>query len=129
MRCCALDGERLLTGDTEGYVFAWDLRNCLDPAAGPDKLCLRAHNAMDPNVYCKDSEKIVYGVHLEQAVMIQVQQKQQDDPSQTDAGCRLHRPGGGQRLLGLRHLRHLPAGVVRARPAGTVITSTVYIIQ
>ena len=57
-------------------MFAWDLRNCLDPAAGPDKLCLRAHNAMDPNVYCKDSEKIVYGVHLEQAVMIQVQQKQ-----------------------------------------------------
>ena len=32
----------------------------------------RAHNAMDPNVYCKDTEKIVYGVHLELAVQIQV---------------------------------------------------------
>ena len=27
---------------------------------------------MDTNVYCKDTEKIVYGVHLELAVQIQV---------------------------------------------------------
>ena len=28
---------------------------------------------MDPNVYCKDSEKTVYEVHLETAIMIQLQ--------------------------------------------------------
>ena len=55
-----------------GYVFAWDLANCLDQSCGPEKLCLRAHNAMDPNLYCKDADKILYQVHLETAVMIQV---------------------------------------------------------
>ena len=53
MRCLALDGHRILTGDVEGYVYAWDLDNCLDPGCGPEKLCLRAHNAMDPDLYCK----------------------------------------------------------------------------
>ena len=28
---------------------------------------------MDPYVYCKDSEKIVYAVHIETAVQVQVQ--------------------------------------------------------
>lgn len=72
VRCLALDGHRILTGDVEGYVYAWDLDNCLDPGCGPEKLCLRAHNAMDPDLYCKDSEKIVYSVHLEPAAMVQV---------------------------------------------------------
>ena len=82
-----MDSHRLLTGDVEGYVYAWDLANCLDPACGPENLCLRAHNAMDPDVYCKvqtldrllcdnmnvqDTEKNVYAVHLETAAMIQV---------------------------------------------------------
>ena len=67
-----MDSERILTGDMEGYVFAWDLANCLDQACGPDKLCLRAHNAMDPELYVKEADKIVYNVHLETAVMIQV---------------------------------------------------------
>ena len=67
-----MDGERILTGDTEGYVFAWDLTNCLDQSCGSEKLCMRAHNAMDPELYCKDADKIVYGVHLETAAMIQV---------------------------------------------------------
>jgi hypothetical protein len=41
----ALDDARILTGDMEGYVYAWDLANVLDPACGPDKLCLRSiHN-------------------------------------------------------------------------------------
>ena len=53
VRCLALDGHRILTGDVEGYVYAWDLDNCLDPGCGPEKLCLRAHNAMDPDLYCK----------------------------------------------------------------------------
>ena len=53
VRCLALDGHRILTGDVEGYVYAWDLANCLDPGCGPEKLCLRAHNAMDPDLYCK----------------------------------------------------------------------------
>ena len=35
-------------------------------------LTYRAHNAMDPNVFCKNSEKIVYEVHLEAAVQVQV---------------------------------------------------------
>ena len=88
VRSIAIDSERILTGDVEGYVYAWDLPNCLDPACGPENLCLRAHNAMDPDVYCKveivwrtnclafyvsqDTEKIVYSVHLEPAAMIQV---------------------------------------------------------
>ena len=84
-----MDSHRLLTGDVEGYVYAWDLPNCLDQNCGPQDLCLRAHNAMDPDVYCKvqkiikclwrvdilgiqDTEKNVYSVHLETAAMIQV---------------------------------------------------------
>ena len=67
-----MDKHRILTGDIEGYVYAWDLANCLDPTCGPEKLCLRAHNAMDPDIYCKDTEKIVYDCHLERAAMIQV---------------------------------------------------------
>ena len=27
----------------QGYVFAWDIQNILDPSCGPDKLCLRSH--------------------------------------------------------------------------------------
>ena len=69
-----MDEHRILTGDVEGYVYAWDLGHCLDPAKGPDSLCLRAHNAMDPDVYCKDTEKNVYAVHLETAAMIQVRE-------------------------------------------------------
>ena len=67
-----MDEHRILTGDVGGYGYAWDLSNCLDPTKGPDSLCLRAHNAMDPDVYCKDTEKNVYAVHLETAAMIQV---------------------------------------------------------
>jgi len=40
-RCIAIDSWRILTGDTEGYVYAWSLENCLDTSIGPDKLCLR----------------------------------------------------------------------------------------
>ena len=36
-----MDQSRIITGDTEGYTFAWSLDNCLDPTVGPDKLCLR----------------------------------------------------------------------------------------
>ncbi|XP_023327038.1 F-box/WD repeat-containing protein lin-23 [Eurytemora carolleeae] len=72
IRCIAIDSWRILTGDTEGYVYAWSLENCLDTSIGPDKLCLRAHNAMDPSVWMKDSQKSVYAVHLEAAVQIQV---------------------------------------------------------
>ena len=72
VRCVTMDSRRILTGDIEGYVYAWDVENCVDPAAGPEKLCLRAHNAMDPDVYCKSDEKIVYSVHLEPAAMVQV---------------------------------------------------------
>ena len=36
-----MDSERIVTGDMEGYVFAWDLKNCLDGSCGPEKLCLR----------------------------------------------------------------------------------------
>ena len=72
VRCVTMDTRRILTGDIEGYVYAWDMANCLDKAAGPEKLCLRAHNAMDPDVYCKNDEKIVYSVHLEPAAMVQV---------------------------------------------------------
>jgi len=72
VRCVAIDGHRILTGDIEGFVYAWDMKNCLDPTCGPEKLCLRAHNAMDPDIYCKDTEKIVYEVYLETAVQIQV---------------------------------------------------------
>ena len=68
----AIDGHRLLTGDMEGYVSAWDLDNVKDPEVGSDKLCMRAHNAMDPVVFDRNTEKPVYGVHLEQASMIQV---------------------------------------------------------
>ena len=32
----------LFPGDMEGYVFAWDLANCLDPQCGSEKLCLRS---------------------------------------------------------------------------------------
>jgi hypothetical protein len=32
----------------------------------------RAHNAMDPNVMARDNEKIVYNVHLEPGVQVQV---------------------------------------------------------
>ena len=53
VRCVAIDGHRILTGDIEGFVYAWDMKNCLDPTCGPEKLCLRAHNAMDPDIYCK----------------------------------------------------------------------------
>ena len=56
----------------EGYVFAWDLDNVKDPEVGSDKLCMRAHNAMDPVVFDRNTEKPVYGVHLEKAAMIQV---------------------------------------------------------
>ena len=72
IRSVAIDGHRLLTGDMEGYVFAWDLDNVKDPKVGSDKLCMRAHNAMDPVVFDRNTEKPVYGVHLEQASMIQV---------------------------------------------------------
>ena len=72
IRSVAIDGHRLLTGDMEGYVFAWDLQNVRDPEVGSDRLCMRAHNAMDPVVFDRNTEKPVYGVHLEQAAMIQV---------------------------------------------------------
>ena len=35
-------------------------------------MLFRAHNAMDPDIMVKDSEKIVYGVHLERGAMVQV---------------------------------------------------------
>ena len=88
IRSVAIDGHRLLTGDMEGYVFAWDLENVRNPEVGStmhsgeesnkstqvgsDRLCMRAHNAMDPVVFDRNTEKPVYGVHLEQAAMIQV---------------------------------------------------------
>ena len=72
IRSVAIDGHRLLTGDMEGYVFAWDLDNVRDPEVGSDRLCMRAHNAMDPVVFDRNTEKPVYGVHLEQAAMVQV---------------------------------------------------------
>ena len=72
IRSVAIDGHRLLTGDMEGYVFAWDLENVCNPEVGSDRLCMRAHNAMDPVVFDRNTEKPVYGVHLEQAAMIQV---------------------------------------------------------
>ena len=34
--------KTLMPGDMEGYVFAWDLANCLDPECGSEKLCLRS---------------------------------------------------------------------------------------
>ena len=73
IRSVAIDGHRLLTGDMEGYVFAWDLDNVRDPEVGSDRLCMRAHNAMDPVVFDRNTEKPVYGVHLEQAAMVQVE--------------------------------------------------------
>lgn len=60
VRSIAMDSHRLLTGDVEGYVYAWDLPNCLDQNCGPQDLCLRAHNAMDPDVYCKVQKIIVF---------------------------------------------------------------------
>ena len=42
----AIDQSRILTGDIEGYVYAWSLENCLDQTMGPDKLCLRYHRAI-----------------------------------------------------------------------------------
>ena len=44
VRCVALDSQRIVTGDMEGFVFAWDLANCLDPQCGSEKLCLRSVN-------------------------------------------------------------------------------------
>ena len=40
VRSLAMDSHRLLTGDVEGYVYAWDLANCLDPACGPENTSL-----------------------------------------------------------------------------------------
>ena len=42
VRCVSMDSERIVTGDMEGYVFAWDFNNCLDSSCGPEKLCLRS---------------------------------------------------------------------------------------
>ena len=41
VRSVSLDSQRIVTGDMEGFVFAWDLANCLDPQCGSEKLCLR----------------------------------------------------------------------------------------
>ena len=36
--------SRLVTGDDDGYLVFWDMRTCLDPGAGTDKLSYRSHN-------------------------------------------------------------------------------------
>ena len=62
-----LSGPGLWTREAvpEVSLFVWIISNTSS---------CRAHNAMDPSLYCKDSDKIVYQVHLETAVMIQVRQ-------------------------------------------------------
>ena len=59
-----------MTGDNGGYVFIWDLEACLDTNMGPDKLCMRGHNAVP--ILMKDEEKTVFSVHLEQGAMVHV---------------------------------------------------------
>ena len=113
-----MDEHRILTGDTEGYVYAWDLKHCLDSSKGPESLCLRAHNAMDPDVYCKDPEKIVYAVHLETAAMIQVQWLTISGTfwlkSETVAGSRRHRENCSEWFLGLWWTWWFPTGILRS---------------
>ena len=64
------DSFRLLTGDNGGYVFVWDLEICLDESAGPEKLCMRGHNAVP--ILMNDDEKTVFSVYLEPGAMIHV---------------------------------------------------------
>ena len=47
VRSVAMDNFRIATGDVCGLVYVWTLPNVLNPAMGPDVLCLRAHNAID----------------------------------------------------------------------------------
>jgi len=44
VRCLSLDATRLVTGDDDGFLVFWDMKACLDPNSGPDRLSYRAHN-------------------------------------------------------------------------------------
>ncbi|TRY71189.1 hypothetical protein TCAL_17326 [Tigriopus californicus] len=70
VRSITMNQYRLVTGDTGGYVFIWSLPNCVDDSKGPDKLCWRAHNAIDSDRPMKEPHRAVYGVHMENGVLI-----------------------------------------------------------
>ena len=72
VRSVAMDSFRIATGDVCGLVYVWTLPNVLNPAMGPDVLCLRAHNAIDSDRPMEDSHKWVNAVHLETSVLIAV---------------------------------------------------------
>ena len=72
VRSVAMDNFRIATGDVCGLVYVWTLPNVLNPAMGPDVLCLRAHNAIDSDRPMEDSHKWVNAIHLETSVLIAV---------------------------------------------------------
>lgn len=70
VRSITMNEYRLVTGDSGGYVFIWSLSNCVDDSKGPDKLCWRAHNAIDSDRPMKEPHRAVYGVYMENGVLI-----------------------------------------------------------
>ena len=83
----------------QGYVFAWDIQNILEPSCGPDKLCLRSHpNPPFHFLYLHFSPRLNFFLHL--LLHLPPQGPQRDGPRgvrQVQGQARVRGPCGARR--------------------------------